>query len=150
MEKYIIENMHISSLIQMEYSALEEATVPICSFVLCNDDGKDGIYFRLTDFSGGMKVQEQKYLEFNNNKNPKYVEQTRKTNELDYNYNVKKQEFTIINEQCKKLEKDLEKNKKYIGSKQVEYEYKHKYSKSIIDDIDRIIGKIYNFGINLK
>jgi len=44
-----------------------------------------------------------------------------------------------------KLEKDLERNKKYIGSKQVEYEYKHKYSKSIIDDIDRIIGKIYNF-----
>lgn len=44
-----------------------------------------------------------------------------------------------------KLEKDLEKNKKHIGSKQVEYEYKHKYSKSIIDDIDRIIGKIYNF-----
>lgn len=73
LRKYIIENMHISSLIQMEYSALKEATVPICSFVLCNDDGKDGIYFRLTDFSGGMKVQEQKYLEFNNNKNPKYV-----------------------------------------------------------------------------
>lgn len=44
-----------------------------------------------------------------------------------------------------KLEKDLEKNKKHIGSKQVEYEYKHKYSKSIIDDIDRIIGKIYKF-----
>lgn len=44
-----------------------------------------------------------------------------------------------------KLEKDLEKNKKYIGSKQVEYEYKHKFSKPIIDEIDRIIGKVYNF-----
>ena len=44
-----------------------------------------------------------------------------------------------------KLENDLEKNKKYIGSKQVEYEYKHKFSKFIIDDIDRIIGKIYSF-----
>ena len=44
-----------------------------------------------------------------------------------------------------KLEKDLERNKKYIGSKQVEYEYKHKFSKLIIDDIDRIIGKIYSF-----
>lgn len=43
----------------------------------------------------------------------------------------------------KKLEKDLEKNKKYIGSKQVDYEYKHKYSKKIIDEIDDIIGDAY-------
>lgn len=43
-----------------------------------------------------------------------------------------------------KLEKDLERNKKYIGSKQVEYEYKHKFSKKIIDEIDKIIGKVYN------
>lgn len=66
--------------------------------------------------------------------------------------NIKFDYLKLNNEEIKKLEKlsiklekDLEKNKKYIGSKQVEYEYKHKYSKSIIDDIDRIIGKIYNF-----
>lgn len=41
------------------------------------------------------------------------------------------------------LERDLERNKKYIGSKQVEYEYKHKYSKKIIDEIDDIIGDAY-------
>lgn len=44
----------------------------------------------------------------------------------------------------KSLEEDLEKNKKFIGSKQVEYEYKHKYSKSIIDKIDDIINETYN------
>lgn len=42
-----------------------------------------------------------------------------------------------------KLERDLEKNKKYVGSKQVEYEYKHKYSKKIIDEIDKLIAKAY-------
>lgn len=66
--------------------------------------------------------------------------------------NIKFDYLKLNNEEIKKLEKlsiklekDLEKNKKYIGSRQVEYEYKHKYSKFIIDDIDRIIGKIYNF-----
>lgn len=51
-----------------------------------------------------------------------------------------KEELVRLN---KKLEKDLEKNKKYIGSKQVEYEYKHKYSKKIIDEIDDIIDDVY-------
>lgn len=43
----------------------------------------------------------------------------------------------------KDLLEDLEKNKKYIGSKQTEYEYKHKYSKSIIDKIDDNIANIF-------
>lgn len=46
------------------------------------------------------------------------------------------------------LEKDLEKNKKYIGSKQVEFEYKHKLSKKIIDKIDNIILETY--GLNAE
>lgn len=37
------------------------------------------------------------------------------------------------------LEKDLERNKVRINSKQTEFEYKHKYSKKIIDKIDDII-----------
>lgn len=37
------------------------------------------------------------------------------------------------------LENDLNKNKKYIGSKQTEYEFKHKLSKPIIDRIDDVI-----------
>ena len=42
----------------MEYSAFEEATVPICTFVLQNEkkDNK-GKYIRLEDFKGGMEIQ---------------------------------------------------------------------------------------------
>lgn len=43
----------------------------------------------------------------------------------------------------KKLEEKLEKTKKYIGSKQTNYEYKHKLCKNIIDEIDECIGKAY-------
>lgn len=39
---------------------------------------------------------------------------------------------------------DLENNKKYIGSKQTKYEYKHKFSKHIIDEIDKEIKGIFN------
>lgn len=72
LREYIINNLNISSLIQFEYSAFEEATVPICTFILNNSKtNKEGTYFRLVDYKGGMKVQEQKYLE--NLKTGKYV-----------------------------------------------------------------------------
>ena len=64
LREYIIRNKSITSLIQMEYSAFEEATVPICCFVLKNDREKQkGLYFKLSDFKGGMEVQKQKVLE---------------------------------------------------------------------------------------
>lgn len=69
LRRYIIDKLNISSLIQLEYSALEEATVPICTFVLNKKNGEKGNYFRLTDFKGGMTVQENKYLEINEKKN---------------------------------------------------------------------------------
>jgi len=74
LRNYIINSMSISSLIQLEYSALEEATVPICTFVL-NNSHKNAIgnYFRLTDFTGGMKIQEQKFLESLENSKNKYI-----------------------------------------------------------------------------
>lgn len=54
----------IETLIQFEYSAFEEATVPICTFVLKNKHiNKKGIYLRLTEYRGGMEVQRQKTLE---------------------------------------------------------------------------------------
>ena len=54
----------ITTLIQFEYSAFEEATVPVCTFVYRNTKvGEKGGYFRLVDFRGGMEVQRQKYLE---------------------------------------------------------------------------------------
>ena len=65
LREYIIDNLNISSLIQLEYSALEEATVPICTFILKNnkESKSNGVYFRLVEYKGGMIVQEQKYLE---------------------------------------------------------------------------------------
>lgn len=54
----------IETLIQFEYSAFAEATVPVCTFVFSNYHvNKRGCYFRLTDFRGGMEVQRQKTLE---------------------------------------------------------------------------------------
>lgn len=51
-------------MIQFEYSAFEEATVPICTFVLKNSYvDKKGCYLRLTEFRGGMEIQRQKTLE---------------------------------------------------------------------------------------
>ncbi|MBC6012387.1 BREX-1 system adenine-specific DNA-methyltransferase PglX [Holdemanella hominis] len=70
LREYIINNKSIATLVQMEYSAYEEATVPICSFVLKNEHSNAlGYYFRLSDFKGGMEVQKQKVLEAINNSN---------------------------------------------------------------------------------
>lgn len=64
MRNYIYSTRTIETLIQFEYSAFEEATVPICTFVLKNSKvRKNGAYLRLTEFRGGMEVQRQKTLE---------------------------------------------------------------------------------------
>lgn len=77
LREYIINNKFISTLVQMEYSAYEEATVPICSYVLKNKKSDElGYYFRLSDFKGGMEVQKQKVLEAINNKNCGYFYET--------------------------------------------------------------------------
>ncbi len=64
LRQYIIGQKSITTLIQFEYSAFEEATVPICSFVLKN--GKEtinGLYFKLSDFRGDMDYQKEKVIE---------------------------------------------------------------------------------------
>lgn len=77
LRQYIIHNKGISTLVQMEYSAYEEATVPICSFVLRNEkQDKPGYYYRLSDFKGGMEVQRQKVLEAQSNKECGYFYET--------------------------------------------------------------------------
>lgn len=43
-----------------------------------------------------------------------------------------------------RLDNKLEITKKYIGSKQIEYEYKHKECKDVIDEIDNFIGEVYS------
>lgn len=45
----------------------------------------------------------------------------------------------------KRLERDLEKNKVYVRTAQTDYEYYHKKSKSIIDEIDEILAQHYGF-----
>lgn len=81
LRKYIIDNKSITSLIQMEYSAFEEATVPICAFVLKNGIEKEkGLYFRLEDFRGGMDVQKIKVLEALENKECGYFYESSQEN----------------------------------------------------------------------
>ena len=70
MRNYLYANTTIETLIQFEYSAFEEATVPICTFAFRKGYiAKKGCYLRLTDFRGGMEVQRQKTLEAINNHN---------------------------------------------------------------------------------
>lgn len=74
------------------------------------------------------------------------------------NQNVQALRFDLsrLDENGKKLLKkyvielmdDLEKNKKYIGSKQTEYEYKHKFSKDIIDKIDDELACVFGLDKN--
>lgn len=64
LREFICKQKTIESLIQFEYSAFEEATVPICTFTFSNVHiNKIGAYIRLTDFKGGMEVQKEKTLE---------------------------------------------------------------------------------------
>ena len=64
MRNYLYEQAKIETLIQFEYSAFEEATVPVCTFVFHNTSTvkKNGCYLRLADFRGRMEVQRQKML----------------------------------------------------------------------------------------
>jgi IS4 transposase len=78
---YIIDTKAITTLVQMEYSAFEEATVPICSFVLKNGKATEkALCFRLSDFKGGMEVQKQKVLEAIGDKNCGYYYEADQTN----------------------------------------------------------------------
>ena len=60
---FIIVSKDIRTFVQMEYSAYEEATVPICCYVLENGKSEsEGLYFKLSAFTGGMEVQKEKLL----------------------------------------------------------------------------------------
>lgn len=77
LRKFIISDKQFISLCQLEYSALEEAIVPLCTFILQNKKpSQNGLFFRLTDFKGGMAVQNEKFLEANLNKNCGYFYNT--------------------------------------------------------------------------
>ncbi|MDO4384279.1 MAG: BREX-1 system adenine-specific DNA-methyltransferase PglX, partial [Eubacteriales bacterium] len=73
MREYLYNQTTIETLIQFEYSAFEEATVPICTFAFRNTPmKKKGCYLRLVDFRGGMEVQRIKTLEGIENPNCGY------------------------------------------------------------------------------
>ena len=66
------------------------------------------------------------------------------------NFHVDLSQFSDTNRKAlvqlaKTLELHLEENKKYVGTKQTDYEYYHKKSKHIIDDIDRVLAQNYGF-----
>ncbi|MFT8961857.1 MAG: BREX-1 system adenine-specific DNA-methyltransferase PglX [Lacticaseibacillus paracasei] len=82
LRKSILDSKQISSLIQMEYSAFEEATVPINTFVLKNDMNADatGTYLKLSDFKGGMEVQKKYVLTAIADPSVSYLYRTKQTN----------------------------------------------------------------------
>ena len=81
LREFIIRNKSITTLVQMEYSAFEEATVPICSFVLKNGRADEkGLYFKLSDFKGGMEMQKQKVLDALADKNCGYFYEADQSN----------------------------------------------------------------------
>lgn len=72
LREYILNNKNISSLIELEYSGYEEATVPICTFILKNSNNNDlGTYIKLSDFKG-VKNQPLKVLEAIENPSSNY------------------------------------------------------------------------------
>jgi len=53
LRRYVIETKGISSLVQLEYSGFAGATVPVCTFVIQNQNVNSvGQYVRLSDFPG--------------------------------------------------------------------------------------------------
>lgn len=64
LRSFILENKTITSLIQLEYSGFDGATVPICTFTLENRNRPNfkGAYIRLSDFKGAQN-QAPKALE---------------------------------------------------------------------------------------
>ncbi|MDD2426870.1 MAG: BREX-1 system adenine-specific DNA-methyltransferase PglX [Eubacteriales bacterium] len=61
LRRFIIKEKAITTLVQLEYSAFDAATVPVCAFVLKNAPAKEkGLYIKLSEFAGGLRVQERK------------------------------------------------------------------------------------------
>jgi hypothetical protein len=64
LREYLITQKGVCSLVQMAKGAFyKEATVDVCSFVLCNQTEREkGTYIRLEDFKGSMDVQKEHFL----------------------------------------------------------------------------------------
>ena len=64
---------------------------------------------------------------------------------LKYTFTAEDIKANTLSKLAISLEKDLELKKKYVGTKQTEYEYYHRLSKNIIDDVDCQLSRHYNF-----
>ncbi len=62
---------------------------------------------------------------------------------LNFKVPIENVDFAKFDKIASKIEQKLEKTKKYIGSKQTEYEYKHKECKIEIDEIDEALKDVY-------
>ena len=69
LRNYVLNNVNISGLIQLEYNAFEAACVPVATFILHNTDEKyKGNYIKLSDFKGAEN-QAPKTIEAIQNQN---------------------------------------------------------------------------------
>lgn len=85
LRRRIYSECTLHTMIHFEYSAFDDATVPLCSFTMGHgkNEGK-GIYLRLTDFKGGMDVQKQKVREALNDE------------KCSYRFEVSTDDFAVI------------------------------------------------------
>ena len=84
LRKQIISDAQITTLVQLEYSGFDAATVPICTFTLRNANASDvGTYIRLSDFRGSE------------NQGPKTLEAIEDTN-ADYRFTARGRHYAII------------------------------------------------------
>ena len=68
-----------------------------------------------------------------------------KTDIAAFKFGVREEDVNILTSLAQKLEEDLEAKKGYVGTVQTDYEYYHSKSKAIIDEIDKILAKHYDF-----
>lgn len=82
LRQYLIEKKTITSLVQLEYSGFDGATVPICTFTLenYNRPSFEGGYIRLSEFRGSK------------NQAPKTLEAIKNT-DCGWFYNIRSSEF---------------------------------------------------------
>lgn len=72
LRKYLLDKGSITSLVQLEYSAFKDATVPICTFVIQKQIvHREGEFVRLADFKGA-EAQPIKLIECVNNPEVNY------------------------------------------------------------------------------
>ncbi|WP_028517405.1 Eco57I restriction-modification methylase domain-containing protein [Ruminococcus flavefaciens] len=77
LRKLLFTQKHINDLIQYEYSAFYDATVPLCAFTFKNSPSEEkSTFFRLTDFRGGLEVQREMFLNALNDRSCGYVYKT--------------------------------------------------------------------------